>query len=294
MLIKYHGNADPNSPVVAMEYEEICQTLAFEKTVQSTNFKACFASRPNRWRLGCAIAVGVFCQLSGNNTITYYLGTVLDTAGITEVQTQLAINIGLSVSNLIFAIIGSLFIDRIGRRAAFLCSTGSMALTLVVNSVLTKLYAASSYNTSASGAIVFLIFFFYGFYSLAWTPLSYLYPIEVLSYSLRANGLSIFNGAIYLAAFFNLYAIPYAMAWSGWGFYLISAGWCGIECLVMWWYFPETRRMTLEEVDVIFDGQRHVDGAVLTLGEVVEVKLDGEKGFDGAGAGSGEVVKKDD
>lgn len=61
----------------------------------------------------------VFCQLSGNNTITYYLGTVLDTAGVTSVPTQLAINIGLSVWNLLCAVVGSLYVDKFGRRGGF-------------------------------------------------------------------------------------------------------------------------------------------------------------------------------
>ena len=38
----------------------------------------------------------------------------------------------------------------------------------------------------------------------------------------------------------------------------------------MWVYFPETAKMSLEEIDKVFDGVRHVD-AELTLGEVIEV-----------------------
>lgn len=119
MLVKYHGGGDVSSPLVAQEYEEIRQTLEFEKTVQKTSFQALFSTRPNRWRIGITIAVGVFCQLSGNNTITYYLGDVLDSAGVTSVNTQLAINIGISVWNLICAAIGSVYVDRMGRRIEF-------------------------------------------------------------------------------------------------------------------------------------------------------------------------------
>jgi len=150
-----------------------------------------------------------------------------------------------------------------------------MAFTLVINAVLTKLYSGTD-NASASAAIVFLIFFFYGWYSLVWTPLSYLYPVEALSYSIRANGLAVFNGSCYLAAFFNTYVIPYAMEWSGWGFYLISAFWCFAEVAVMWFYFPETARMTLEEIDKVFDGIRHTD-LELTVGEVIMTGVDSEK-----------------
>lgn len=220
-------------------------------------------------------------------SVTYYLGDVLDSAGITSTNTQLAINIGLSISNLLIAILGSLFIDALPRRLSFLLSTSFMALTLVLMSILTALYSGTT-NASASAATVFLIFLFYAFYSIAWSPLSYLYPVEVLNYSLRANGNAVLTGTLYIATFFNTYTIPYAMAWSGWGFYLISAGWCVVEIGLMWAWFPETRGMTLEEIDVVFDRVRHFEGAGMNEGypgeiesEVVRVKEQGRSGKGG-------------
>lgn len=44
----------------------------------------------------------------------------------------------------------------------------------------------------------------------------------------------------------------------------------------MYLYFPETAKMTLEEIDKVFDGVRHVN-MELTVGEVIEIHLDGEK-----------------
>jgi Sugar (and other) transporter len=61
MLIKYHGNGDPNSSVVAIEFEEICQTLSYEKSVQKTEWKALVNTPANRWRLG--VVAGVACEL---------------------------------------------------------------------------------------------------------------------------------------------------------------------------------------------------------------------------------------
>ena len=37
---------------------------------------------------------------------------------------------------------------------------------------------------------VAVMFLFQGFYSIAWTPLLYLYPPEVMNYAIRANGLA--------------------------------------------------------------------------------------------------------
>ena len=56
-MIKFHGNGDPDSTIVALEYQEICQTLSHEKDVQKTNIKTLFDTKPNRWRVGVVIAV---------------------------------------------------------------------------------------------------------------------------------------------------------------------------------------------------------------------------------------------
>lgn len=56
----------------------------------------------------------------------------------------------------------------------------------------------------------------------------------------------------------------------------------------MWVYFPETKGMTLEEVDVVFDGVGHVDldvdvdvemkGVEVVKGEEVVVEVVGKDG----------------
>lgn len=46
-------------------------------------------------------------------------------------------------------------------------------------------------STSLSYAAVAMIFLFQGSYSLGFTPLLYLYPGEVLNYSVRANGMAL-------------------------------------------------------------------------------------------------------
>ncbi|PLB44119.1 hexose transporter [Aspergillus steynii IBT 23096] len=252
VLVKYHGAGDPSAPIVSVEYEEIQETLRYEKSVQKTDFKALVSTTSNRRRLLIVVLVAVFCQISGNNIITYYFGSVLTGSGITSVQTQLAINIGLSIYNLVCAIVGSFYVDKLGRRPSFLISTIGMSLLLIAVAIMTKVFSTNPSPGGSAGQIV-LIFLFYGCYSLVWTPLSYLYPIEVLSYSLRANGLASYNGICYLAAFFNTHVIPYAMDWSSWAFYLITALWCLVEAVVIWFLFPETKNMTLEEISAVFD-----------------------------------------
>lgn len=54
----------------------------------------------------------------------------------------------------------------------------------------------TSENKSGVYATVAAIFLFQGAYSFGWTPLLYLYPPEVLNYSIRANGMGVVTFAL--------------------------------------------------------------------------------------------------
>jgi hypothetical protein len=58
---------------------------------------------------------------------------------------------------------------------------------------LSKMYADNP--VGASQALIYgdvaVMFIFQGIYSIAWTPLLYLYPPEVMNYPIRANGLAL-------------------------------------------------------------------------------------------------------
>lgn len=50
MITEYHGNGDPTSAVVQIEYEEVCQAIEIEKATKTLGFKSLLDSKPNRRR----------------------------------------------------------------------------------------------------------------------------------------------------------------------------------------------------------------------------------------------------
>lgn len=57
-------------------------------------------------------------------------------------------------------------------------------------------YGTDTTNISGNYATVAAIFLFQGAYSIGWTPLLYLYPPEVMNYSIRSNGMGVFQFAL--------------------------------------------------------------------------------------------------
>ena len=116
------------------------------------------------------------------------------TAGGCEhpVLTKLGQNVVLNVWCLACAFAGTHLLARWGRKPSALLSTGLLMATLFIIGGLSKMYADDPLNASQSLIYgdVAMMFLFQGFYSIAWTPLLYLYPPEVMNYSIRANGMA--------------------------------------------------------------------------------------------------------
>lgn len=145
-----------------------------------------------RKRLLIGMSPGPFSCIAGNIIASYYLGSELDTAGITDSLDQLKANVVLNCWCLVCALAGTYLVASWGRKPTALITQMLLVACLFIIGGLSKLYA--DHPTGASQSLIYgdvaVMFLFQGFYSVAWTPLLYLYPPEVMNYSIRANGLA--------------------------------------------------------------------------------------------------------
>ncbi|KAK4506500.1 hypothetical protein PRZ48_000232 [Zasmidium cellare] len=247
----------PESPHPAVQHHlrEIIETLEFEKFHKPLAIKAVVTDPSSRKRIFLAGTVAVFTMLSGNNIVSYYLGTMLDQAGITDSTTQLEINVILNAWCLCVAIGGTFLCDRMGRKSMAIWSTLLCAIMIFIVGALTKLYGTSTYTPGVYGTVA-AIFLFQGSYSVGWTPLSVLYPPEVLNYNIRSIGMGIYtflaNGSGLLVTF----AFPFALDDIGWKTYMINGVWDFVQIAVVFWWWVETKGRTLEQIDESLDGQK--------------------------------------
>ena len=101
-------------------------------------------------------------------------------------------NVVLNVWCLFCALLGTHLAAAWGRKPTAITSEVLLVICLFIIGGLAKLYAdnpASASNSLVYGNVA-VMFLFQGFYSIAWTPLLYLYPGEVFNYGMRANGLA--------------------------------------------------------------------------------------------------------
>lgn len=87
-----NSNGDATSPDTLAAYEEILNGIEFEKTEgRQASLKHIVKTPDLRFRMILVVSASVCAMLSGNNVVSFYLGDMLNNAGITDSDTQLEI-----------------------------------------------------------------------------------------------------------------------------------------------------------------------------------------------------------
>lgn len=171
---------------------------------------------------------------------------------------QLSINMGLNGVSLVVSLMGSYYVARIGAKKAVLLSTAGLTVSLYIVGALTKAYGDTNYAPGIY-ANVAMLFLFTASYSFGWIPVLFLLPAEMLNFSIRAWGMSMFSFVICVTGIWGNFAFTYGLERIGWRLYIINASWNVLTFVFIAWYWIEVKDKTLEEVDILFDGVKHSD-----------------------------------
>lgn len=271
ILARYHANGDENDELVQDEFYQICKSINAESDKSCRRWSSFFASRSNMHRLSICVILGFMQEWSGNGmnlkcpfysnpisnqlflgVVSYYLAPILASVGIYNASHQAAINISLQVWNLAFAVGGAMAADRYGRRKLWLIATMLMFIYLSAATTMSGLFQ-EMHVLEAGIAVVPMLFLFCSAYDMAYMPLFIAYPAEILPFQLRAKGLAITLTTDSMACFFNQYINPVALAAIHWKYFLVYLGCLVIFMATIYFLFPETKGLSLEEVARIFE-----------------------------------------
>ncbi|KAJ3739943.1 hexose transporter [Lentinula detonsa] len=268
-LAYYHADGNPEDPLVQYEFNEIKAAIEFDSNVVANiGWKSLFSTPGNRKRMRIIIAIAIFSQWSGNGIASYYLNQILTDIDITDPTVQLLINGILTIWSLIWALVASGLIDRLGRRLLFLSSTIGVLLAWIAQTVSFAVFWEHGIPAAAHSLIAFIFLFSAAYgcsafllvsFSLALSPLIVVYTVEILPYHLRAKGFTVFNFTISLALIFNQYTNPIALAHLAWKYYIIYCCWIAFEIVFLYCYVVETKNLTLEETAALFDGKAAIE-----------------------------------
>ena len=222
-----------------------------------------FRNRASCYRIACNCVFSIFGQWAGNGALTYFITAVLITAGYTSSLTQTNINLAYACFQFFFALCGASLVERVGRRPLMLFSMTGCCFVWIGMTIASSFVASSDQQNSDAGrAALAMIFIFGAVYSVGIAPLQALYPVEVLSYEMRAKGMAFSSLAVNAGGLLNQFAWPLALNRIGWRTYIVYTIWCGIQATVFYFMMPETRKRTLEELDRIFEARNPVKASL--------------------------------
>ena len=132
-------------------------------------------------------------------------------------------------------------------------------------------------NKAAGYVVVVCLFTFYFHYDIAYTPLLMSYPTEIFPYSLRSKGLTCELLSIYVSLVIAAFVNPLGMENIGWKYYIVFCCTLVVFLAITWFFFPETKGRSLEEIAEVFDGPGAAVDAVETEKVVMAEKLHKEE-----------------
>ncbi|KAH6889771.1 general substrate transporter [Thelonectria olida] len=259
VLKTYHGEGDENHPLVQLQIKEMMSQISAEASDKKWwDYHELWNTHSARHRLICVVGMGVMGQISGNSLSSYYLPAMLENAGIKNEKTVLALN-GINPVLCFFgAVLGARLTDVIGRRPLLIYSIIFCSCCFAIMTGTSKLSIDQPSNDSAANATVAMIFIFGIVFSFGWTPLQSMYIAETLTTETRAKGTAVGNFASSAASVVIQYSSGPAFEHINYYFYLVFVFWDLLEGVFIYFYFPETKDRTLEELSEVFEAPNPV------------------------------------
>ncbi|KAM0719594.1 hypothetical protein Q7P37_003724 [Cladosporium fusiforme] len=252
ILIKYHAEGNPDSPIVNAEIAQIEETIRLEMEASKQSWGDMFRSAGMRRRLIIGSLLGLFTQWSGNTLISYYLDKILTSAGFTDSNVKGQLNVGLTCWNLVNALGLALVVRRFKRRTMYMACTISLLCVYIGWTITQERYLATE-SVAVGNLVLFWMFAYSPCYNMGYNALTYTFLVELYPFATRSRGIALFQLFGRGAGFFNTFVNPIGMENAQWKYLLSYVCWIAFEVLVVWFLFPETSGRTLEELAFLFE-----------------------------------------
>ncbi|WWC58333.1 uncharacterized protein I303_100873 [Kwoniella dejecticola CBS 10117] len=236
---------------VMTTFNGICDAISAEQA-GGFGFRELFTNgrSQNFRRMLLGVTAQCFQQICGINLITYYLTSVLTDLGLGAEMSRIISGVN-GTCYFLTSIIALFVIERVGRRPLMFWMALAQSITMAI---LAGLYNKSKEENKAAQVIsVLCLFLFNTWFSIGWLGITWLYPAEVTPLRIRAPANALSTASNWIFNFMVVMATGPMFANIGWGTYALFAAVNGIIiCPVVWIFFPETKKYSLEEIDIIF------------------------------------------
>lgn len=218
-----------------------------------SRLRDCFTvPRIRRATVGASVVM-LAQQMCGINIISFYSSTVFVESGFSDRQALYA-SLGFGALNFVFAIPALFTIDSFGRRALLLATFPGMVIMLLGTGLSFLIpYHEGSGSKARLGVVATFIYIFTMFYSVGEGPVCFLYGAEVFPTVQREQGMAfaVFINLLF-AGVLGLTFPAMKTAMTPLGAFCFYAGISFVAFILIFLFVPETKGISLEELDDVF------------------------------------------
>ncbi|KAG6027210.1 hypothetical protein E4U41_001005 [Claviceps citrina] len=254
--------------MVQVEFLEIKAESVFEKRAFARDFhRLAEGERESVFRE--QIAQYVNCVRTKDNlkrvaTVIYYAPQIFRSLGLSGNTNSLLATGVTGVVFLMSTVPGMLMIDRVGRRPMLLVGSVVMDISMVLVGIIAAKCSHDWPTHAAAGwtAVAFIWVYIAGF-GATWGPVSWTVVSEIFPLSIRAKGVSIGASSNWVNNFAIAFFVPKMLGAWAWGTYLFFAVFLTAGIFWVWFFLPETKGATLEDMDRVFGSHTGEEDAKL-------------------------------
>jgi sugar porter (SP) family MFS transporter len=193
------------------------------------------------------VALAVFQQITGINTILYY-GSLIFLEQIPKQSDSSALfaNIIVGAVNLIGTIVALSIVDRLGRRPLLLGTFSGMGVSLVLLALSIHLHLAPVLS-------LFFVLAYVACFAVGVGPTVWIVMAEIFPTGVRGRAMSIATISLWLACLLitsTFLSLVKTLSISG--AFLLYAALCVAAAVFVAWAVPETKQRSLEEIEAFW------------------------------------------
>ncbi|KAL1975577.1 hypothetical protein VTN31DRAFT_3969 [Thermomyces dupontii] len=241
--------------------------IEYEMQREITSYREIF--RLFRHRTLVSIAVQTMTSLTGVNVIQYYQTILYKSLGI-EQHTILALTAVYGTCAFLANCITTKYLtDQWGRRKMILTGLGGVIIIEIYAAVMQRCFQDTDNRVGKGFAILGIYVFVVVYYGML-NSTTWLYGAEVLPISLRSKVMGLAAASHFVVNVAVTEAGPSAFSNIQENYYYVFVGCTLFFLIVAYFYFPETRKKTLEEIAAAFgDRLVEVEEQDITIEEAV-------------------------
>ncbi|KAI0429252.1 hexose carrier protein [Xylaria sp. FL1042] len=245
---------DTSDEILDKEIAEIQHTIMKEREAASRGgFKTLLTNGPQRFFHRTLLGIGgqFMQQLSGINLITYYAPVIFQqSVGLSHNLSLLLAGFN-GVAYFFSSLVPIWIIDRLGRRKLMLFAAAGQAACMAI------LAGTVSNGSKPAGIVAIVVLFLFNFFfAVGLLAIPWLLPAEYAPLAIRTKSAALATASNWIFTFLVVEITPVSIGSIKWRTYIYFAVFNAFFLPLIYFFYPETRNLSLENIDKLFEGDK--------------------------------------